>query len=513
MESRKTFRPWKPETYAQQALTPAEVLPEDDLVFFLIELIPQLDLTPFYAYYERETRGAPPFEVAMMATLLVYSYCVGVFSSRRIAAACERNLAFLAIVGTQRPDFRTISDFRKIHHQRFQDLFVEVLRVAGALGMVKLGNLAVDGSKFRANASRHKAMSYGYMKKEVERLRAEVAALLQQADQTDAEQDAALGSRRGDELPAELKRRQERLQAIDAAMRRLEQEAKAAAEVQRRERAEAHAQRQASGKKAGGRPPKPISETPHERAQTNFTDATSRIMKVSNKGFDYCFNAQAMVDQAHQIIVAAETSDAANDKEQAVPWAEATLANLEAAGIERPPIAVATSAASPDPQPVAPWAEATLAEGEAAGIERPHEEPPSPTANPTAAVAPRIPLSGDNGYFSEDQVRGLEALGFDPHIATGRQKHNSSQPSEAVGPPPAGATVKERMAHKLRTRAGRACYALRKQIVEPVFGQIKQGRGFRQFLLRGLPKVQGEWNLVCLTHNLLKIWRYQCART
>ena len=149
----------------------------------------------------------------MMATLLTYSYCVGVFSSRRIAAACERILAFLAIVGDQRPDFRTISDFRKIHEARFQDLFVEVLRVAGELGMVKLGNLALDGSKFRAHASRHKAMSYGYMKKEVERLRAEVAALLQQAEQVDAEQDAMLGSRRGDELPAELKRRQERLQA------------------------------------------------------------------------------------------------------------------------------------------------------------------------------------------------------------------------------------------------------------------------------------------------------------
>ena len=325
MEFWKTFRPWNPQTYAHQTLTPAQVLPEDDLVFFLIELVPQLDLTPFYAYYERETRGAPPFDVAMMATLLTYSYCVGVFSSRRIAAACEHNLAFLAIVGDQRPDFRTISDFRKIHEARFQDLFVEVLRVAGELGMVKLGNLALDGSKFRAHASRHKAMSYGYMKKEVERLRAEVAALLlQQAEQVDAEQDAMLGSRRGDELPAELKRRRERLQAIEAAMHRLEQEAKDQAEVQRRERAEAEAQRQATGKKAGGRPPKEISDTPEERAQTNFTDPEAKIMKVSNKGFDYCFNAQAMVDGAHQIIVAAETCDAANDKEQAVPMADAS---------------------------------------------------------------------------------------------------------------------------------------------------------------------------------------------
>jgi transposase len=470
VDSRKTFREWKPQDYAQQPLIPAEVLPEDDLVFFLIELIPQLDLDPFYAYYQRETRGAPPYEVAMMITLLVYSYCIGVFSSRKIAAACERNLAFLAIVGHQRPDFRTISDFRKIHRQRFEDLFVEVLRVAGELGMVKLGNLSVDGSKVRANASRHKAMSYGYMKKEVERLRSEVVALLKQAEQTDAEQDAALGSRRGDELPEELKRRQQRLQAIEAAMRRLEHEAKAQAEEQRRERAEAEAQRQASGKPACGRPPKPISEEPEDSAQTSFTDAESKIMKVSNKGFDYCFNAQVVVDEEHQIILAAEVSGAANDKQQGVPMGAATLANLEAADIERP---------------------------QAGG--------------PTEAVAQPIPLSGDNGYFSEKQVEGLEAQGFDPHIATGRQKHNQPGVSEVVGPAPAEATVKERMAHKLRTKEGRARYAKRKQIVEPVFGQIKQGRGFRQFLLRGLNKVQGEWKLVCLTHNLLKIWRYQCA--
>ncbi len=508
MEFRKTNRPWNPQTYAHQTLTPAQVLPEDDLVFFLIELVPQLDLTPFYAYYERETRGAPPFDVAMMATLLTYSSCVGVFSSRRIAAACERNLAFLAIVGDQRPDFRTISNFRKIHEARFQDLFVEVLRVAGELGMVKLGNLALDGSKFRAHASRHKAMSYGSVKKEVERLRAEVAALLQQAEQVDAEQDAMLGSRRGDELPAELKRRQERLQAIEAAMRRLEQEAKDQAEVQRRERAEAEAQRQASGKKAGGRPPKEISDTPEERAQTNFTDSEAKIMKVSNKGFDYCFNAQAMVDEAHQIIVAAETCDAANDKEQAVPMADAALANLEAAGIEWP-----HGVAAKDTEPAVPMADATRSSGEATGIEQPQDQSQAVTAGQTAAVAQRIPLSADNGYFSESNVGGLEARGFDPHLATGRQKHNQPQAASASGPPPEEATVKERMAYKLRTKEGRACYAKRKQIVEPVFGQIKQGRGFRQFLLRGLQKVRAELKLVCLTHNLLKIWRYQCAQT
>jgi transposase len=470
--SRKTFRDWQPESYAHRPLTPAEILPEDDLVFFLIELIPQLDLVPFYAHYERETRGAPPFDVAMMTTLLAYSYCVGVFSSRRIATACERNLAFLAIVGDQRPDFRTISDFRKLHRSRFQDLFVEVLRVAGELGMVKLGNLALDGSKMRANASRHKAMSYGYMKKEVERLRAEVAALLQQAEQADAEQDATLGTRRGDELPEELKRREQRLQAIEAAMKRLEDEAKEQAEHQRRERAEAESQRRAEGRAACGRPPRPISGEAEDKAQTSFTDSESKIMKVSNKGFDYCYNAQAVVDEEHQIILAAEVSNAANDKQQGVPMGAATVANLEAAEIERP-----------------------TQEG------------------PTGVMSAPIPLSGDNGYFSEDQVQGLEAQGYDPHIATGRQKHHQPGDAVAVGPPAAQATVKERMTHKLRTEGGRACYAKRKQIVEPVFGQMKHGRGFRQFLMRGLKKVQGEWKLLCLTHNLLKIWRCQCAQS
>ena len=477
MESRKTFRDWSPKDYAHQPVIPAEILAEDDLVFFLIELVPQLDLTPFYAYYERETRGAPPFDVAMMTTLLVYSYCVGVFSSRKIAAACERNLTFLAIVGHQRPDFRTISDFRKIHLERFEDFFVEVLRFAAALGMVKLGNLSLAGSKFRANASRHKAMSYGYMTKEVERLRAEVADLLKQAEQTDAAQDAMLGSRRGDELPEELKRREQRLQVIEAAMRRLEQEAKEAAEVQRRERAEAEAQRQAREKKRRGPEPQPISDAPAEKAQTNFTDPDAKIMKTSNKGFDYGFNAQAVVDEAHQIIVAAELSAAANDKQQAVPLADATLANLQAAGIERPV-----------------------------------EGCPSETAEGETEMKPKaIPLSADNGYFSESNVGDLETRGFDPHLATGRQKHNQPPAKESSSEAPKAATVKERMTAKLRTEKGRACYAKRKQIIEPVFGQIKQGRGFRQFLLRGLKKVGGEWKLVCLTHNLLKIWRYQCA--
>lgn len=469
MESRKLFRDWKPNEYVQQPITPAEILPEDDLVFFLLDLVPQLSLRPLYAHYERETRGAPPFDVAMMVTLLFYSYCVGVFSSRKIAAACERNIAFLAVVGNQRPDFRTISDFRKIHLDALADLFLEVLRIAGELGMVKLGNLALDGSKFRANASRHKAMSYGYMTKEVARLRAEIKELLEQAERLDAEQDAALGSRRGDELPDELARRQQRLQAIEAAMQRLEQEAQAQAETQREQREQAQAEREARGQKPRGRQPKPIDETPADKAQTNFTDPDAKIMKTSNKGFDYCFNAQAVVDEEHQIIVAAELTPAANDKQQAAPLGAATQANLEAAGIAKSPAEDGT------------------------------EE--------------KIPLSADSGYFSETNVQELEQQGFDPHIAVGRQKHHQPQAPAASNSAADETTPKERMAAKLRTESGRATYAKRKHIVEPVFGQMKHVRGFRQFLLRGLKNVQAEWKVLCLTHNLLKIWRYQYAPT
>ena len=234
--SEKTFRPWDRLNNAHHAYSPSEVLPDDDLVFFLLDTIHQLDLTAFYEHYQHETRGATPFDVTRMCTLLIYSYCVGVFSSRKIAAACERNLAFLAIVGNDPPNFRTISDFRKIHLAAMATLFLAVLRLAGELGLVKLGNVAIDGTKEQANASRHKAMSYGYMQKEVERLRAEIQELLARAEVTDEQEDAALGSRRGDELPDELKRRQERLQAIEASRKRLQEQARRQADAERERR-------------------------------------------------------------------------------------------------------------------------------------------------------------------------------------------------------------------------------------------------------------------------------------
>src|SRR5213080_4810797 len=274
----KTYRPWEPERYRHEAQSPASKLPEGDLVFFLIDTVPRLDLRRFYAFYETETRGAPPFDPAMMVCLLLYAYCVGVFSSRKIALACERNLAFLAIVGTERPDFRTISDFRKRHLEAFKDVFVHVVRLAGEAGLVKLGNVSTEGTKIQGNASRHKAMSYGYMKKEVERLREEIEALVTQASQQDEAEEAALGSRRGDELPAELARREERLSKIEAAMRRLEAQAKAEAQAERQRRAEAEAERARTGQPRRGKVPKSVDETPADKAQMSFTDPELGIM-------------------------------------------------------------------------------------------------------------------------------------------------------------------------------------------------------------------------------------------
>jgi hypothetical protein len=308
-------------------------------------------------------------------------------------------------------------------------------------------------------------MSYGYMKKEVERLREEIEAMVTQAFQQDDADEAALGSRRGDDLPAELERREARLAAIGTAMRRLEERAKAEAGAERHRRAEADAERERQGKKRRGREPKPVEETPDDKAQMSFTDAELHIMRMSNKGWDYGANAQASTDGAHQIILACSVSDAPNDKQQAEPMAQATLANLDQAGIERP--------------------------------------------TDESGQVQAIPATLDNGYYSEAATQALEDLGFEPYIAAGRHKPHEPQAEGRAAP--ATATAKEQMAAKVRTPQGKALYSRRKVIVEPVFGQIKEDRGFRRFSLRGLKKIRGEWSLVCLTHNLLKIWRYGCA--
>jgi len=462
---RKTYRPWDPDAYRQQAHTPAAKLPDGDLVFFFLDLVPHLDLHQIYAPYEDETRGAPPFDPRLMTCLLLYAYSVGVFSSRKIAKACERNLAFLAIVGDDRPDFRTVSDFRKLHLDALAALFTQVLRLAHEAGLVQLGAWATDGSKFPGNASRHKAMSYGYMLKEEARLQAEIAALLREAQQTDEAEDAALGCRGGDELPAELQFREQRLAKIREAKGRLEHQAREAAEAERQRRAEAEEQVRLGQRHAGGRPAQPLRDVPDDKAQTSFTDPELKIMQQNNKGWDYGGNAQVVVDDACQIIVACDVVLETNDKQQAVPMAAQALANLEAAGMARP--------------------------------------------RDARGRVQKIVSLEDTGYFSGAAVAGLEALGLDPYIATERQRHHAAAAVEL--PLPAKATAQEAMRAKLQTERGRAVYGLRKGVVEPVFGQIKGARGFRRFALRGLRKVRGEWRLVCLTQNLLKIWRYGSA--
>jgi Transposase DDE domain len=386
-----------------------------------------------------------------------------VFSSRKIALAGDRHLAFRAIVGQERPDFRTISAFRTLHLEAFKDVFVHVVRLAGEMGLVRLGNVATDGTQMQGNASRHQAMSYGYMQKAVERLREEIEALVTQASQQDAEDAAALGSRRGEELPAELARREERWGQLEAAMRRLEAQAKADAEVERQRRAAAEAERKRTGKPRRGKAPQPVVETPDAQAQSNFTEPELHIMRTNNQGWDDCGNAQASVDATCQIILACDVTAASNDKQQAEPMAQATLSTLAQAGIARP--------------------------------------------QSEAGAAQAIPATLASGSYSEAAVEALERVGFDPYIATARQRHHT--PQAAASAPPT--TAQERMAAKVRTSAGQALYARRQVIVEPVFGQIKAGRGFRRFLLRGLANLRGEWRLVCLTHKLLKLWRYGCA--
>ncbi len=347
--SGKTYRPWEPERYQHEAQSPAAKLPEGDLVCFRLDTVRRLDLRRFYAPYEQETRGAPPFDPAMMVCLLRYAYCVGVFSSRKIALACERHLAFLAMVGQERPDCRTISACRTLHLEAFKDALVHVVRLAGAMGLVRLGNVATDGTKRQGNASRHKAMRSGYMQKAVERLREAIEALVTQAYQQDAAEEAALGSRRGDARPTELARREERLGQIEAAMRRLEARAKVEAHIERQGRAAAEAERARTGTPRRGKAPQPVVEPPDAKAQSHLTDPELHILRTNKKGWDYGGNAQARVDATCQMIVACDVTDASNDTQQAEPRAQATLATLAQAGMARPQHEAGEAQAIPAP--------------------------------------------------------------------------------------------------------------------------------------------------------------------
>jgi len=433
----KTYRPYLPD---QEFLLPPSLrdwLPEDHLIYFVSDVIDNVDLTAMDAVYGEEQRGQPPYDPRMMTKLLVYGYCIGVFSSRRIQLRLSEDIAFRVLAAGNAPNFRTISDFRKIHLSTLEGLFEQVLKIALEAGAMKLGRVALDGTKIKANASKHKAMSYDRMKEKEQQIRAEVKELLAQAEAADAAEDTLYGAdHRGEEFPEELQRRETRLKKIREAKRALEQRAQ--------QKAEAEGKAAREGQRA----------KPEDKDQYNFTDPESRIMKGSD-GFVQGYNAQAAVEPGLQLIVAQDVTQAANDKEQIVPMVEV----MEQQSGQRP--------------------EAVLA---------------------------------DNGYCSEKNLEYLESTDepgqkIDAYIATGKQKHGEHRQPCPRGPLPKSATRVERMKRKLKTKAGRTAYAARKTIVEPVFGQIKQARGFRQFLLRGLTRVRGEWALVCLTHNILKLHR------
>jgi transposase len=454
----KAFRPYDPDQVLLLAPVLSEWIPEGDLAHFVSDLVESgtLDLSAIYASYEDE-RGYPPYDPRLMVKLLVYGYANGVMSSRKLERATFRDVAVRMLCADQHPDYRSIARFRKRHLEALGELFVQALRLCKQARLVGLGMLALDGTKLRANASRHKAMSYERMVKKQAQLQAEIAeirdnvgALLQEAERVDAEEDERFGpDRRGDELPEELRRRESRLQKIREAKEALEVEAR---EAETARRAELEAQGKKPRAPRDGRDP----FAPKPSAQRNFTDPQSRIMKTSDGSYHQCYSGQAIVDEKAQVIVVAELSDQAPDAQQLEPALEQLDQNLQAV-------------------------DAKLAED---------------------AV-----LTADAGYFSEDNVRITSEHGLDPHIATGRFKHSEPPAPAARGPIPKDATPKQRMARKLKTKKGRKIYSRRKAIVEPVFGQIDTVQDGRRLLIRGKPAARAQWRFECMIHNLLKLHR------
>ena len=437
-----------------------EWLPEDHLARFVADLVPSLELSEFYASYEeKDGRGQAAYHPVMMVRLLIYGYCIGVVSSRQIEKRTYEDVAFRYLSADEHPDHTTINEFRKRHLKALSGLFLQALQLCQAAGLVKMGHVALDGTKKQANASKHKAMSYGRMGEAEAKLKAEIEDLLQRAEAADVAEDEKERQGFSDKLPKELARRESRLKKI--------QEAKAALEAEAREKAEQEKasveariaarqkQEEETGKKMGGHPPQvpdPEQAKPEDKAQRNFTDPDSRIMPDgAHKGsFVQAYNAQIAVDAEAQIIVAAEVRQEANDKQQLAPMLEQVQQNT---GVK----------------PVA--------------------------------------SSEDAGYWSPEQVADKRVAGIDLHVATGRDKHGIAEETAPSTDATTEATALNQMKQKLQTEAGRAIYKMRKAIVEPVFGQIKECRNFRRFSLRGLKNVRAEWKLVCLTHNILKLFR------
>lgn len=424
----KVFRPYEPN---QLLLLPPAIgdwVPEGHLARFVSDLVDGLDLSAIEDTYDEE-RGYPPYHPRMMVKVLLYSYATGNYSSRRIARGLVDSVALRFLGAGNTPDFRTISDFRKRHGKALSDLFAQVLRLCRRAGLVSLGRVAVDGTKIKANASKHKAMSYRRMKDAESRLQGEVEELLRRADKTDRMEDRHYGKdKRGDELPEELQHRESRLKKIREAMASLEAEAKEKA------------------KKEGKDPEK---AKPAETAQRSFTDPESRGQQAG-RSYIQGYNAQIAVDERSQVIVSQHVTNAAPDVQELIPVVERITRLLR--------------------------------------------------RKPKRVLA-------DAGYWSAQNVSDLERMGIDPYVASERRKHSDRLSPAPRGRPPKDLTPKERMKRKLSTLRGRVTYAWRQILPEPVFGQIKQARGFRQFLRRGLAAVGEEWALITTAHNLLKLYR------
>ncbi|MGZ8393907.1 MAG: IS1182 family transposase [Nitrospira sp.] len=436
----KTFKSWDVDQPMLLPPSVQELVPAGPVAHFVRDLVrDSLDLSAILKTYT-EDRGFPPYDPTMMVALLLYAYSQGLYASRRIAKACEERVDVMAVTARQSPDCRTISAFRKRHLPALSGLFTQVLQLCQKAGLVSLGHVALDGTKIRANASKPKAMSDSRMQKAEPALAAEVARWLAEAATSDAREDEAYGiDRRGDELPEWVTNQQHRLEKIRAAKAALEADAQDDAEARKRKD---------DPPLAGPRRGRPATHppgTPHDRAQRNFTDPDSRIMKTRD-GFIQGYNAQAAVDADHQVIVAQGLTNQASDAHQLEPLLAHIRRNTGRQARE---------------------------------------------------------LSADAGYCSEHNLKALTGRHGRGYVATGRQRHGETS---ATG---VRKTVPRTRVHAMKIRLKRAGhrsrYRLRKQVVEPVFGQIKQARGFRQFLLRGLSQVAGEWSFVCSAHNVLKL--------
>lgn len=444
----KTFRPYDPHQVFLMPPSLDDWLGEDHLARFVSELVDEvLDLEPFLASYT-EVRGHPPYDPRLMLKLLIYGYVTGVRSSRKIEKACHDDVAFRFLAANAAPHYRSIARFRRRHLDALKGLFLQSLLLCRQAGMVRMGRVALDGSKVRANASRRKAMSYGRMNQREADLVGEIAEILAEAEATDTAEDERFGpGGRDDDLPGELARRESRLAKIRRAKADLETEAAERAATKARERAE---KRGASDEETAQASEDAASAAvPQDKAQRNFTDPDSRIMKTSDNSFHQCYNAQAVVDDAHQVIVATRLNNSSADAPTFAPMLNETISNCQ--------------------------------------------------TTPAQVLA-------DAGYFSESNVAAATEAGVDALIATGRMKHGQTPPPAPRGRIPKNATVKERMARKLRTKPGKTAYARRKAIVEPVFGQIDTCQGGKQVLLRGLDNAQAEWALLAACHNLRKLF-------